>query len=521
MSLFTATHPEGGVARHPGRRLRGRLALALFAMVLAGFLVSVEPAPRAAAAPACGVLQSGAAAQANTAVNKACGLIGTPYSWGGGHGGTPGPTYGICDASNGAPNDCNVKGLDCSGMVRHAYYLAVGSDVINGTSRTQYASSRAVARFSRSQGLSVLLPGDLVFFGSSASRIHHVAMYIGNGYMIEAPFSGGHVRVIAVSAHSDYYGAIRLYNPDGSTPPPPPPPPSGAGKYWVDTFANASVFSTPTSTSSTGTLYQGTNYVFCKVWGREIRNGTSYNHWWLRTDPDIGPANQYVSAFYLSRWGNDVAKDNNGTVIPTCDGSAEPPPPSPGKHWVDTFQTASVYVSPTSTTATGTLYGGTNYVYCKAWGRKVGNDTSYNHWWLKTDPDVGPGAQWVSAYNLSKWGNDVAKDNNGVIIPSCDGTSPPSPPPAPSKYWVDTFANASVFGSSTSSTATGTLYGGTNYVYCKAWGRKVGNDTSYNHWWLKTDPDIGPGAQWVSAYYLSRWGNDIAKDNNGVTIHNC
>ncbi|NGN64767.1 M23 family peptidase, partial [Streptomyces sp. A7024] len=43
-----------------------------------------------------------------------------------------------------------------------------------------------------------------------------------------------------------------------------------------------------------------------------------YNHWWLKTDPDVGPANQYVSAYYLSRWGNDEARDNNGTVIPDC-----------------------------------------------------------------------------------------------------------------------------------------------------------------------------------------------------------
>jgi len=394
-----------------------RLLIVLVTMVIGTFVVGVTQAERAEATPSCGVLSSGAASQANAAVNKACGLIGTPYSWGGGHASTPGPTYGACDPANGAPNDCHVKGLDCSGMVRYAYYLAVGADIINGTSRTQYASSRAVARFSRSQGLSPLLPGDLVFFGGSASTIHHVAMYLGQGYMVEAPYSGGYVRVGSALSHSDYYGAIRLYNPDGSTPPPPPPPPSG-GKYWVDTFSSAPVFASPTSTTRTGTLYGGTNYVFCKVWGRRIGSDTSYNHWWLKTDPDVGPASQYVSAYYLSKWGNDVAKDNSGNVIPTCSGSTPPPPP-PGKYWVDTFSSAHVYGSPWSTTATGTLYGGTNYVFCKVWGRKIGSDTSYNHWWLKTDPDVGPGAQYVSAYYLSKWGNDVAKDNSGVTIPNC------------------------------------------------------------------------------------------------------
>ncbi len=96
----------------------------------------------------------------------------------------------------------------------------------------------------------------------------------------------------------------------GTTPP-------ATTKYWVDTFANASGYNTPGG-SVTGTLNAGTNYVYCKVWGPQVGSGTSFNHWWLKTDLDVGPANQWVSAYYLSRWGNDVAKDNNGTVIPNC-----------------------------------------------------------------------------------------------------------------------------------------------------------------------------------------------------------
>ena len=88
--------------------------------------------------------------------------------------------------------------------------------------------------------------------------------------------------------------------------------------HGVDIYADAPVYASPTSTAQTGTLYKGTDYVFCKAWGRMIGTSTTYNHWWLRTDPDVGPAGQYVSAYYLSRWGNDEAKDNNGTVIPDC-----------------------------------------------------------------------------------------------------------------------------------------------------------------------------------------------------------
>jgi hypothetical protein len=188
---------------------------------------------------------------------------------------------------------------------------------------------------------------------------------------------------------------------------------SGASRYWVDTYANAPVFASATSTTQTGTLNQGTNYVYCKVWGRQISGGSSYNHYWLKTDPDTGPAGQYVSAYYLSRWGNDEAKDNSGVVIPDCAGGARP------KYWVDTYANAPVYASATSTTQTGTLNQGTNYVYCKVWGRQIGSGSSYNHYWLKTDPDAGPADQFVSAYYLSRWGNDEAKDNNGTVIPNC------------------------------------------------------------------------------------------------------
>jgi hypothetical protein len=90
----------------------------------------------------------------------------------------------------------------------------------------------------------------------------------------------------------------------------------------------------------------------------------------------------------------------------------------------------------------------------------------------------------------------------------------------PVKYWVDTFANAPVFGSPASEVRTGTLFKGTNYVFGKRLGRVISASQGHNHWWLKTDPDEGTG-QWVSAYYLARWGNDEAKDNSGRTIPDC
>lgn len=107
---------------------------------------------------------------------------------------------------------------------------------------------------------------------------------------------------------SNYYGLIN----GGGNPPNPP------GKYWVDTFANATGYKWPSTLTPVGTLYQGTNYVYCKAWGEEVRSGSSYNRYWLKTDLDVGPAGAWVSAYYLSRWGNDEARDNNGAVIPDC-----------------------------------------------------------------------------------------------------------------------------------------------------------------------------------------------------------
>ena len=51
--------------------------------------------------------------------------------------------------------------------------------------------------------------------------------------------------------------------------------------------------------------------------------------------------------------------------------------------------------------------------------RRPSTAGAYNHWWLKTDPDVRLGNQWVSAYYLSRWGSDEAKDNGGRVIPGC------------------------------------------------------------------------------------------------------
>ncbi|WP_374118023.1 CHAP domain-containing protein [Streptomyces sp. RKAG337] len=266
-------------------------------------------------------------------------------------------------------------------------------------------------------------------------------------------------------------------------------------KSWVKTFASAP------GRDHGGRLNAGRNYVFCKAWGAQVGTGSSYNHWWLYTDMDTG-GQDFTSAYYLSGQGNDSAQDENGEDLPTCDGTTSGSGRSGGRYWVRTFQAAGGLDNG------GTLNAGRNYVFCKVWGAQVGSGSSYNHWWLYTDMDTG-GKDYVSAYYLSGQGNDVALDETGTPVPECGAGDDSG-----GKSWVDTFQSA------TGRDHNGTLYTGRNYVFCKVWGAQVGTGSSYNHWWLYTDMDTG-GKDYVSAYYLSGQGNDVARDVNGNDIHTC
>lgn len=105
-------------------------------------------------------------------------------------------------------------------------------------------------------------------------------------------------------------------------------------------------------------------------------------------------------------------------------GGGTPPPPGNGKHWVNTFSAATGYAAANTARPQGVLNKGTNYVYCKVWGARVGTASQFNHWWMRTDLDrTYPGGNgrgaYVSAYYLARWGNDEAKDVNGAVIPNC------------------------------------------------------------------------------------------------------
>jgi cell wall-associated NlpC family hydrolase len=133
------------------------------------------------------------AARGRLVVQSALKWIGTPYSWGGGN--ASGPSYGI---GRGA----RTRGFDCSGLALYAWAQAgVKLDHFTGS---QWNSGPRIP-------FSMMSPGDLVFFASNTrdpDTIHHVGIFIGRGRMVEAPYTGAHVRIASIW-RKGLIGAVR------------------------------------------------------------------------------------------------------------------------------------------------------------------------------------------------------------------------------------------------------------------------------------------------------------------------
>ncbi|KWX20507.1 peptidase M23 [Mycolicibacterium wolinskyi] len=111
-------------------------------------------------------------------IRRAMSQLGVPYSWGGGN--ANGPSRGIDQGAN-------TVGFDCSGLILYAF-AGVGIK-LDHYSGSQYNAGRKIPS-------SQMRRGDLIFYGPNASQ--HEAMYLGNGQMIEAPFTGSQVRIAPV-----------------------------------------------------------------------------------------------------------------------------------------------------------------------------------------------------------------------------------------------------------------------------------------------------------------------------------
>ncbi|MGP2442098.1 bifunctional lytic transglycosylase/C40 family peptidase [Streptomyces sp. JW3] len=123
--------------------------------------------------------------QAAGAITYAQGKLGTPYLWGG---------TGTADQGG---------RFDCSGLTQAAYD-SVGI-TLPRVANDQYNAGPHPAR-------DELLPGDLVFFSddlTNSRAIRHVGIYVGGGYMIDAPRTGAVIRFDPIDT-PDYFGATRV-----------------------------------------------------------------------------------------------------------------------------------------------------------------------------------------------------------------------------------------------------------------------------------------------------------------------
>jgi cell wall-associated NlpC family hydrolase len=141
--------------------------------------LAAQAAQRAAAAaaaesqdtsPTWAASSGASASQGDIAANWALTQIGKPYQWGGA-----------------GPNS-----YDCSGLAMVAWEQA-GVDLLHYTGYQWQEGPH--------MPLDQLQRGDLVFYATDTSdpgTIHHVGIYIGNGEMVDAPYTGAYVRIDSI-----------------------------------------------------------------------------------------------------------------------------------------------------------------------------------------------------------------------------------------------------------------------------------------------------------------------------------
>ncbi len=122
------------------------------------------------------------AARLDAMLRAAMSRTGMPYVWG-----AAGPTS-----------------FDCSGLVQWSF--AQAGIVMPRVAADQALTGPAV-------GVSQLQLGDLLFYHTdptAPSYISHVAIYLGNGWMIQAPEPGEDVQVVPADFGSEFAGAVRV-----------------------------------------------------------------------------------------------------------------------------------------------------------------------------------------------------------------------------------------------------------------------------------------------------------------------
>jgi len=154
------------------------------AAAAAAATATAAPSHAAGSAPAAALSQAApppTAAGGAGAVQAAESQVGVPYVW-----------------ADESPKGSASPGFDCSGLTAWSWgQVGVGLPHYSGA---QMADSTPVP-------ISDLQPGDLLFYGPGGSD--HVAMYVGPGTMIEAPYTGASVWVTSLRLGGNFVGAGR------------------------------------------------------------------------------------------------------------------------------------------------------------------------------------------------------------------------------------------------------------------------------------------------------------------------
>jgi cell wall-associated NlpC family hydrolase len=154
-------------------------------------LVTLVTAPARPGTPPAGTAPGGTApagaamtaAQLTVALRAAESRVGLPYVWG-----AAGP-----------------RAFDCSGLVQWSFAQA-------GVRMPRVAADQA--RTGPAVPVGRLQPGDLLFYHTDPTApgyISHVAVYLGNGWMIQAPQPGMAVQVVPANFGPQFAGAVRVY----------------------------------------------------------------------------------------------------------------------------------------------------------------------------------------------------------------------------------------------------------------------------------------------------------------------
>jgi cell wall-associated NlpC family hydrolase len=150
---------------------------------------SAGVAPSIAAVEGAGVTGGAAtgevmtSAQLTTALRAAESRRGLPYVWG-----AAGPAS-----------------FDCSGLVQWSFAQA-------GVRMPRVAADQA--RTGPAVPVGQLAPGDLLFYHTDPTApgyISHVAIYLGHGWMVQAPQPGMTVELVPASFGRQFAGAVRVY----------------------------------------------------------------------------------------------------------------------------------------------------------------------------------------------------------------------------------------------------------------------------------------------------------------------